>query len=97
MTWNLKWASFQLAPLDLDDIRLAAEANSSTIEKPEEFVNDLEVAEALPLAMVPITLEMMLKEPGHLTSRRTELYENGIKRLIKGTRDSHIFRIRCPI
>lgn len=73
---------FQLAPLSLDDIRQAAEANSNIIENPEEFVNELKAAEAFPLAMVPITLEMMLKEPGQLKSSRTELYENAIKRLI---------------
>ena len=75
---------FQLAPLGLDDIRLAAHANSSTKRDPEVFLNEVEAADALPLAIVPITLEMLLKEPGYLTSSRTELYENGSKQLIRG-------------
>ena len=82
-----KVAVLQLAPLSLNDIRLAAEANSGAISDPESFLNELEAADALPLAMVPITLDMMLKEPGYLTSSRTELYEYGSKRLIRGDRD----------
>ena len=94
---------FQLAPLGLDDIRLAAHANSSTKRDPEVFLNEVEAADALPLAMVPITLEMLLKEPGYLMSSRTELYKNGSKQLIRGTRDlastevNKRFEIACRI
>ena len=78
---------YQLAPLSLDDIRLAVEANNSTAKDTETFLSELEAAGALPLAMVPITLDMLLKEPGYLTSSRTELYENGSKHLIDGKQD----------
>ena len=82
-----KVAVVHLAPLTLDDIRLAAAANSISIRDPAQFLRELEAAEALPLAMVPITLDMMLKDPEFVTARRTELYENGSKRLIRGDRD----------
>ena len=75
---------YQLAPLNLDDIRIAAESNRDAIEDPEQFLQDIEDADALPLATVPITLEMLLKEPAYLTSSRVELYEHGLKRLCRG-------------
>ena len=62
-----KVAVLQLAPLSVDDIRLAAEANRIFVRDPEAFLSGLEAADALPLAIVPITLEMLLKAPGYLT------------------------------
>ena len=76
---------YQLAPLDLNDIRLAADANSNSIKDPDQFLRDIETADALALATVPITLEMLLMEPEHLTSSRTELYERGLRHLWKRT------------
>ena len=76
---------YQLAPLGLEDIGLAAAANRSGIKDPEQFLKEIEDADALPLATVPITLEMLLKETGYLTSSRVELYEHGLKRLLRGS------------
>ena len=76
---------YQLAPLGLEDIRLAAAANRSGIKDPEQFLKEIKDADALPLATVPITLEMLLKETGYLTSSRVELYEHGLKRLLRGS------------
>ena len=70
---------FQLAPLSLDDIRLAAQCNNLDAEV---FLEDLETADALALAATPITLEMLL-QTGELTSNRLELYEKGIRRLCR--------------
>ena len=75
---------YQLAPLGPDDIRVAAEANSSTIQDPERFLDEIEAADAWALATVPITLNMLLKYPGYLTRRRTELYERGLIELCTG-------------
>ena len=77
---------YQLASLNLDDIRLAAEANRDTIDDPEQFLQNVEDADALPLATVPITLEMLLKEPTYLNlnNSRVELYEHGLRRILKG-------------
>ena len=70
---------FQLAPLSQDDIRLAAKSNELD---PEDFLKDLETADALALAAIPITLEMLL-QTGELTSNRLKLYEKGIRRLCR--------------
>ncbi|MXY08828.1 MAG: hypothetical protein F4Y61_09300, partial [Rhodothermaceae bacterium] len=77
--------TYQLAPLDLDDIRVAAEANSSTIKDPERFLDEIKAADAWALATVPITLDMLLNNPTYLTSSRTELYEHGLRRILRGT------------
>ena len=69
---------YQLAPLGPDDIRVAAEANSSTIQDPERFLDEIEAADAWALATVPITLKMLLKYPEYLTRRGTELYVRGL-------------------
>jgi len=76
---------YQLAPLNVDDIRLAAKANG---KDPDTFIRQVEGANALPLATIPITLEMLL-QTGELTSNRRELYEKGIRRLCRqaGERD----------
>ena len=74
---------YQLAPLHLDDIRIAAEANRNTIKDPEQFLKEIEDSGALPLATVPVTLEMLLNEPAYLTSSRRKLYEHGLKRLCR--------------
>ena len=81
---------YQLAPLDLEDIRFAVDANNTNIKDPERFLKEIEVTGALPLATVPITLEMLLKEPGYRTSRRTELYEHGLRRLCRGTETTSV-------
>lgn len=74
---------YQLAPLDLDDIRLALAANSANIKYQEHFLTQIEDENALALATVPITLEMLLQEPGHLTNSRTELYDHSLRHLWK--------------
>ncbi|MCY4538901.1 MAG: hypothetical protein OXE52_11835 [Chloroflexi bacterium] len=74
---------YQLAPLGLEAIRLAAEANKNTIKDSEQFLQDVEDADALPLATVPVTLEMLLKEPTYLTCSRVELYTHGLKQLCR--------------
>lgn len=69
----------QLAPLSYEDICLAAQYNAMD---PEMFLKDLEAADALALATIPITLEMLL-QTGEFTSNRLELYEKGIRRLCR--------------
>ena len=68
---------YQLAPLNADDIRLAAEANGKNADA---FINEIENANALPLAMIPITLEMLL-QTNEMTDSRIDLYRSGIRRL----------------
>lgn len=75
---------YQLAPLGLAEIRFAAAANTNTIEDPDQFIQEVKDADALPLARVPITLEMLLKAPEYLTSSKDELYKHGLKRLCRG-------------
>ncbi len=70
---------YQLAPLNADDIRLAAKANG---KDPDTIIRQVEDAKALPLATIPITLEMLL-QTGALTSNRLELYEKGTRRLCR--------------
>ena len=70
---------YQLTPLNIDDIRLAAQANC---KEPDSFLQGVEAAEALPLATIPITLRMLLRAD-ELTSSRVDLYKNGIAQLCK--------------
>ena len=72
---------YQLAPLDLEDIRVAAEAKLGDGEK---FLDQVQAADALALAIVPITLEMLLNDPEYLTSSRTDIYKHGVRRLCRG-------------
>ena len=77
---------FQLAPLSHGDIRLAARRNGLD---PDKFLQDLEAADALALATIPLTLEMVLRT-GELTSKRLELYEKGIRRLCRQTEERDV-------
>lgn len=77
---------FQLAPLSHGDIRLAARRNKLD---PDKFLQDLKAADALVLAAIPITLEMLL-QTGELTSNRLELYEKGIRRLCRQTEERDV-------
>ena len=74
----------QLAPLGADDIRLAAVANR---KDGNTFLRQLEGANALPLATVPITLEMLLKTD-EVTDSRVDLYREAMKRLCAPVNDS---------
>lgn len=77
---------FQLAPLSYEDICLAAQCNA---KDPEEFLKKLEAADALALATIPITLEMLL-QTGELTSSRLELYDKGIRRLCRQAEERNV-------
>ena len=68
---------YQLAPLNSEDIRLAAKANG---KDPDAFIRQVEDANALPLATIPITLEMLL-QTDEITDSRIALYRSGIRRL----------------
>lgn len=68
---------YQLAPLNTDDIRLAAIANG---KDSDAFIRQVEDANALPLATIPITLEMLL-QTDQMTDSRVDLYRSGIRRL----------------
>ena len=68
---------YQLAPLNTDDIRLAAIAND---KDPDAFIRQVEDANALPLATIPITLEMLL-QTDQMTDSRVDLFRSGIRRL----------------
>ena len=68
---------YQLAPLNADDIRLAAKANG---KDPDAFIRQVKDANALPLATIPITLEMLL-QTDEMTDSRVALYRSGIRQL----------------
>ena len=70
---------YQLTPLNIDDIRLAAHANR---KEPDSFLQGVEAAEALPLATIPITLEMLLRAD-ELTDSRIKLYQSGLLNLCR--------------
>ena len=72
---------YRLAPLNDEDIRVAAEAR---LGDGELFLKRIKAADARALAEIPITLEMLLDEPEHLTNSRTELYKHGTRRLCRG-------------
>ena len=82
MYCNLRLCSFE------GDICLAARCNSLD---PEEFLKDLETADALALAAIPITLEMLL-QTGELTSNRLELYEEGIRTTLPPSGGARTYR-----
>ena len=68
---------YQLARLNHRDIEQAAVANR---RNPDAFLQRVRAAGALPLAEIPITLNMLL-ETDEITSSRVELYRSGIRRL----------------
>ena len=70
----------QLQPLGEHEIRLAAEAYGKDAE---QFLIDVETANALPLATVPLTLNMLLNTE-KLTSSRRDLFDRGIRELCRG-------------
>ncbi len=71
----------ELAPLRRADVSLAAEARGI---KPSEFLDAVQNAEAVPLAIKPVTLEFLLNtysQAGSLPSTQVELYELGCRLL----------------
>ena len=70
---------YQLAKLDVAEIELAAAANGIDSES---FVQQVRAANAMPLAEIPITLDMLL-HADEMTDSRAKLYELGLRRLCR--------------
>lgn len=72
---------YELLPLRRCDVRAAAEANGIG---PDQFVETIETREAVPLAIKPVTLSMLMnlfRKDASLPSHQAELYEQGCKLL----------------
>ena len=67
---------YQLAPLSFQDIAIAAEINEIS---PQEFLNSVKKFDALALASIPITLEMLLNRFPDISDNRLELFREGCK------------------
>lgn len=70
--------AYELVFLRRNDVRSAAEGES--ISDPDQFISTLIKSNAVPLAIKPITLDMLVKlykQKGGLPSKQTELYEKG--------------------
>lgn len=80
----------ELAPLRRVDVRMAAEANGVA---PDAFLDQLQAAAAVPLAIKPITLGFLLKifaARGTLPSTQVDLYEQGCAILCQELSESRI-------
>jgi predicted NACHT family NTPase len=81
---------FELAPLRRVDVAAAAAANGLD---PDAFLQSVHEAEAVPLAIKPVTLGFLLESydrSGWLPSRQIELYSDGCRRLCEERNDSRV-------
>lgn len=81
---------YELAPLRRVDVAAAAAANGVD---PEVFLRGVHEAEAVPLAIKPVTLEFLLEsygKSGGLPSRQTELYLDGCRRLCEERNENRV-------
>jgi hypothetical protein len=86
---------FELAPLRRKDVVEAVIANELD---PEKFIEEVQSREVVPLAIKPLTLEMLMnifKHDGGLPSSKTEIYRRGCLLLAdepnQDRRDAHKF------
>ncbi|MEZ4730239.1 MAG: hypothetical protein R3E79_24175 [Caldilineaceae bacterium] len=88
--WNLATLPiYKTTVLSRQDVRLAAEANKITSD---DFFNQLVISEVTPLAVIPITLELLLQlydKSGALPKSRRELYAKGCRHLCEETNLQH--------
>jgi hypothetical protein len=81
---------YELAPLRGVDVSQAADANGLD---PDAFLRAVDEAEAVPLAIKPVTLEFLLggyHRDGKLPARQAELYLNGCRWLCEERNESRI-------
>ena len=75
---------YELLPLRRRDVRAAAEAQG--IDDPDRFIEEVGTREAVPLAIKPVTLRMLInlyRKGATLPTRQADLYEQGCRRLCK--------------
>ncbi|KKN15725.1 hypothetical protein LCGC14_0983150, partial [marine sediment metagenome] len=75
------FGAYELAPLRRKDVQAAAETEAVDVDR---FLEELVRTESVPLAIKPITLNLLLsvfKGQGQFPSRRQELYELGCLKL----------------
>ena len=83
---------YELAPLRRTDVTTAAEANTLN---PNKFLDAVDGAEAVPLAIKPVTLEFLLDsylEKRGFPERQADLYLDGCRRLCEERNDDRIDR-----
>lgn len=83
---------YELAPLRRADVAAAAEANGLDSAA---FLGALDQAEAVPLAIKPVTLEFLLEsysETGAFPRRQADLYLDGCRRLCEESNEDRVDR-----
>lgn len=81
---------YELAPLRRIDVAAAAATNGLD---PDTFLRNVHEAEAVPLAIKPVTLEFLLESyglSGQLPSKQAELYLNGCRRLCQERNEKRV-------
>lgn len=79
---------YEMAPLMRSDVSEAAEANGL---EAATFLSGVQNREAVPFAIKPITLDLLIrlfKGPEKLPTTRLELYERGVRKLCEETSES---------
>ena len=79
---------YEMAPLRLVDIAMVAEANAID---PVTFISVIQERDALPFAIKPVTLELLVRlflGPESLPSSPLELYERGLRKLCEEINES---------
>ena len=83
-----KFGAYELCPLRRCDVAQAAEISGID---PERFLGTVALAEALPFAIKPVTLQMLInlyKRNGQLPEKKWDLYEKGCQLLVEETNES---------
>ncbi|QIN84410.1 hypothetical protein GBA63_18515 [Rubrobacter tropicus] len=83
---------YELAPLRRVDVAVAAETNDMS---PDSFLAAVNEAEAVPLAIKPVTLEFLLdsyRETGGFPKHQADLYLDGCRRLCEERNEDRVDR-----
>lgn len=83
---------YELAPLRRVDVAAAAVANGL---RPDSFLAAVDEAEAVPLAIKPVTLQFLLnsyRETGEFPRRQADLYLDGCRRLCEERNEDRVER-----
>ena len=84
---------YQLAPLGFNDIAHAATMKNISVEK---FFKNIQQMDAMPLATLPITLEMLLDRYPSIAASRVELYQDAMISLCRtGNTDDQFFSTKA--
>ena len=76
-----RFQTFEMAPLTRPNVRMAADQNALESER---FIREIEKKDVVPLAIKPITLELLIGVFGEnetLPATSVELYERGLRKL----------------